>query len=264
MLESSVRRKIIFLLSVAYSICLLNRLSSPYICVTPKEDAPLTKDANIWKPKPLASRPVVFVGGCPRSGTTLTRAMLDAHPDIRCGQETHVIPSVLDSYERIVQMGRQGLENSDVSDGTLFRATKAFVSKIIEGHGAPSKYLCNKDPLLLQHMQTIARMFPKAKFLLMVRDGRAVTHSIVSRNIVITNVDITSHINVAAFWCVATKMMITDCTQMAEQCMIVFYEKLVGDPSTQMKEVLRFLDIPWHDNVLRHHEMIGSEVFLSK
>lgn len=39
--------------------------------------------------------PLVFIGGVPRSGTTLMRAMLDAHPDVRCGQETRVIPRIL-------------------------------------------------------------------------------------------------------------------------------------------------------------------------
>ncbi len=32
--------------------------------------------------------PLIFIGGVPRSGTTLMRAMLDAHPDVRCGEET--------------------------------------------------------------------------------------------------------------------------------------------------------------------------------
>ena len=39
--------------------------------------------------------PLVFIGGVPRSGTTLMRAMLDAHPDVRCGEETRVIPRIL-------------------------------------------------------------------------------------------------------------------------------------------------------------------------
>lgn len=39
--------------------------------------------------------PIIFIGGMPRSGTTLLRVMLDAHPDIRCGEETRVIPRLL-------------------------------------------------------------------------------------------------------------------------------------------------------------------------
>ena len=30
--------------------------------------------------------PFIFIGGMPRSGTTLMRAMMDAHPDVRCGE----------------------------------------------------------------------------------------------------------------------------------------------------------------------------------
>ena len=39
--------------------------------------------------------PLIFIGGVPRSGTTLVRAMLDAHPMVRCGEETRVIPRIL-------------------------------------------------------------------------------------------------------------------------------------------------------------------------
>ena len=39
--------------------------------------------------------PLIFIGGVPRSGTTLARAMLDAHPLVRCGEETRVIPRIL-------------------------------------------------------------------------------------------------------------------------------------------------------------------------
>ena len=42
-----------------------------------------------------SNKPVIFIGGMPRSGTTLMRAILDSHPHVRCGEETRVIPRVL-------------------------------------------------------------------------------------------------------------------------------------------------------------------------
>lgn len=42
-----------------------------------------------------SSKPIIFIGGMPRSGTTLMRAILDSHPLVRCGEETRVIPRIL-------------------------------------------------------------------------------------------------------------------------------------------------------------------------
>ena len=41
------------------------------------------------------SHPLVFIGGHPRSGTTLMRAMLDAHAKVRCGEESRIIPRIV-------------------------------------------------------------------------------------------------------------------------------------------------------------------------
>jgi hypothetical protein len=38
---------------------------------------------------------IIFIGGMPRSGTTLMRAILDSHPRVRCGEETRIIPRIL-------------------------------------------------------------------------------------------------------------------------------------------------------------------------
>jgi len=58
-----------------------------------------------------------------------------------------------------------------------------LVYQVIAKHGEPAPRLCNKDPFALKSMVELSNMFPNAKFLLMVRDGRAVVHSIMSRKV---------------------------------------------------------------------------------
>ncbi len=52
----------------------------------------------------------------------------------------------------------------------------------------------------------------------------------------------------------------------AERCMIVYYEQLVLHPETWMRQILKFLDIPWDNAVLHHDELINKPggVVLSK
>lgn len=213
-----------------------------------------------------ALQKTVFVGGVPRSGTTLARAMLDAHPDIRCGEETRVIPRIISMRSRWNKSQREHsrLQEAGLSDETLDSATRAFISEIILNHGRMAKYLCNKDPLVLNYMTDISRIFPRAKFILMVRDGRAVAYSIVSRNVTISGVDSKNYLSAALFWNKVVQRMSTDCINNRDKCLMVLYEDLVSDPRLWMTKILKFLEIPWHENVLRHHELINSEVSLSK
>lgn len=107
--------------------------------------------------------PVVFVGGFPRSGTTLMRAMLDAHPDIRCGEETRVIPRMLALRQTWARHSIEGhaLEDEGISQETLDAATTAFILQIIARHGEPAPLLCNKDPFTLKSAVYLSHLFTK-------------------------------------------------------------------------------------------------------
>lgn len=215
---------------------------------------------------PVEERPYIFVGGVPRSGTTLTRVLLDAHPDIRCGQETRLIPRILSMSARWRKSNkeRRRLEEAGLNEAVLSLVIRNFISDVMEHHGAPALRLCNKDPLALNHMDQLVKMFPRAKFIMLVRDGRAVAHSIVKRNISITGVDSSSFVSAAAFWNkVATKMW-KSCQSLKEACLPVYYEQLVTNPRQVMGHLLQFVNVRWHDNVLKHHQLLHSEVNLSK
>lgn len=216
---------------------------------------------------PMEARQVIFVGGVPRSGTTLMRAMLDAHPDVHCGEETRVIPRILGMRSRWEHSEKEHrrLDEAGMDQNVLDRATRAFISEIIKGHGLPSKYLCNKDPLALNYMHDVVRLYPKAKFVLMVRDGRSVAYSIVKRNVTITGVNSKNYMSAAMFWNKVVTRMTRDCSMLGKhRCLEVRYEKLVKSPQVWMKSILEFLRVPWNPNVLHHEKFINSEVSLSR
>ncbi|KAL7294294.1 hypothetical protein TKK_0012309 [Trichogramma kaykai] len=205
--------------------------------------------------------PLIFIGGVPRSGTTLMRAMLDAHPEVRCGQETRIIPRILQMRSHWVKSERESvrLEEAGVSKEVMDSAIAAFCLEVIARHGEPAPRLCNKDPLTLKMGSYVLDLFPNAKFLFMVRDGRATVHSIISRKVTITGFDLTSYRQCMIKWNQAILMMHKQCREVGpDRCLMVPYEQLVLHPREWMQKILGFLDVPWNESVLHHEEFINK------
>lgn len=128
--------------------------------------------------------PLVFVGGMARSGTTLMRVILDSHPKIKCGPETHILPSFLFWLTKFRSRSNNlRLELSGITNPIIDQAAASFLMEIFLRHTQSADVLCKKDPFLMLEAQYLKQLFPRAKFIFMVRDGRAVAHSIVTRKV---------------------------------------------------------------------------------
>ncbi|KAL7078867.1 hypothetical protein ACQ4LE_001871 [Meloidogyne hapla] len=213
------------------------------------------------------SNPFIFIGGIPRSGTTLMRAMLDAHPDVRCGEETRVIPRVLAlraQWKKSEKEWRR-LQEAGVDEKVINSAISAFIVNVIIGHGDPAPRLCNKDPFTLKSTIYLSELFPKAKFIFLIRDGRATVHSIISRKITITGFDLNDFKQCLQKWNAGIEVMNEQCKQVGEEkCIKVYYEQLVLHPEQEMRKILTFLNLPWNISVLHHEMFIGNKISLSK
>jgi hypothetical protein len=138
----------------------------------------------------------VFIVGCPRSGTTLLQRIVDAHPQIAVTPETHWIPSYLPKliekapegevtkrfvrrllrYHRFAQLGvgRKPLKKLLKADRPLSYAR--FVSAVFDLYGkAQGKALVgDKTPGYARQIPVLHSLWPEARFVHLVRDGRDV------------------------------------------------------------------------------------------
>ncbi|KAM4809013.1 protein-tyrosine sulfotransferase 2 [Rhinophrynus dorsalis] len=235
----------------------------------PENEELVMLDSNNIEYRYSKDMPLIFIGGVPRSGTTLMRAMLDAHPDVRCGEETRIIPRILAMRQAWSKSGseKMRLDEAGVTDHVMDSAVQAFILEIIAKHGEPAKLLCNKDPFTLKSSVYLSRLFPNSKFLLMIRDGRASVHSMITRKITIAGFDLNSYRDCLTKWNKAIEIMYAQCLEIGERkCLPVYYEQLVLHPKQTMNAIIDFLGISWNDAVLHHEELIGKPggVSLSK
>jgi protein-tyrosine sulfotransferase len=213
--------------------------------------------------KILHNTPLIFIGGSYRSGTTLMRVMLDAHPLIRCGQETRILPRFLDFIQRQKLTDSVKLEQAGISKASLDKATRTFISNIIYSQGKIAQNICTKDPETLKHIELLAQLYTNSKFILMIRDARATIYSVMKKNLSAGQYSQDYSKNFI-IWNRFIHNMYSQCTRVGKtRCLPVFYEQLVLFPEKEMRKILKFLNIPWNESVLKHEVQIGKKISTS-
>jgi sulfotransferase family protein len=149
--------------------------------------------------------PYVFVVGCPRSGTSVLRRMLGANPSLAMfTRETHWIPrcfhqrigvtpagevtgeliSWLAADKRFPSMGigRDELEALLENERPLRLPYARFVSLVFDLYAAKAgkSFAGDKTPVYARELPTLHALFPRARFVHIIRDGRDVALSLLA------------------------------------------------------------------------------------
>ena len=237
--------------------------------------------------------PYVFIVGCARSGTKLLRKIIDAHPQIAIPPETQWIPkpferrqgvtpdglvtpelvSRLLSREKFTRMriGQDELEGLVAGEEPV--SYSSFVSAIFDlyGKGQGKRLVGDKTPSYLRHIPTLHALWPQAKFVHLIRDGRDVCLSIlnwkrgerVAGRFATWSEDPVSI--TALWWKWNVRLGREDGAPLGPDLYHeVHYEALVSEPAKTCETLCDFLSIPYDEGVFKFHERLPDPRFHHK
>ncbi|GAC1398044.1 MAG: sulfotransferase [Chloroflexota bacterium] len=220
---------------------------------------------------PVDTRSPIFIGGQRRSGTTLLRVLLNRHPHIACGPETHFVrrPDIQGWHARLSDEWGERVERYGFERSILDRSMASLIDNLFTRYQLREGKLrwAEKTPNNILHIDYLFRLFPCAQFIHIIRDPRDVYGSIVQRlRTDKPHWDKFTPQYSAEDWC---KAILAGKTWRGEtdRYLEIHYESLVSTPENLMQTVMNFLREPWDPCILDpradNHEVLtqaGSKV----
>jgi sulfotransferase family protein len=227
--------------------------------------------------------PYVFVVGCPRSGTTLLQRMLDAHPDLAVINETLWITRQADRRKGVTREGfvtselvsrlfeyprfrrldipREEVERLLDSDDPV--SYPRFVSGIFDlyGRSRGKRLVGDKSPGYVREMATLHALWPEAKFIHLIRDGRDVWLSVTGwkkadRSVGQFATWSQDPVATTALWWERSVRLGREAGASLNTTLYheVRYEDLVADPGRECGALCDFLGLSYDEAMLRFYE----------
>jgi hypothetical protein len=152
----------------------------------PAKAEPFNYDATHDAIARLRRKQVFFIGGAPKSGTTWLQLLLNAHPEISCSGEGHFIDRLLPRLDQAVKQHNATIDRKNHSifeglDGqplftsghVYYLATAAIALMLcLPAKSNAAVSVGDKTPDNVRFFPLLAGLFPSAKFIHIVRDGR--------------------------------------------------------------------------------------------
>jgi protein-tyrosine sulfotransferase len=202
---------------------------------------------------------LIFVGGPPRSGTTLVQNMLDCHGEIHGGPEFLHIPDIVQVRSKLhTSIARKWIDlicSYEQVDKMTAAWIEGFLLPLADSQKA--RFLSEKTPENVLVFPQLIELFPKARFIFVVRDPRAIVSSLLEVGVRARAKGLRPPFFTKNL---STAMAYTrDCIEKGfkavgtapERVYVVVYERLVRAPQEETQAICDFLQIAWESTMMR-------------
>ena len=207
-----------------------------------------------------ASSGLVFVLCTSRSGSTLLRFVLDAHPDLACPPETRlpgVLTQLATAWSATHALSWPGGKNGqapiqEAAAAGVRHTVDQMLGPYLAGRG--KKRYCDKNLGTEQHVEVLLNVFPEAKFLCLYRHPMdMIASGIEACPWGLVNYGFEPYAArapgnsvhaLARYWADHTAAILAVQEKYPDSCHRVRYEDLVSEPEAVAAEVFGFLGVP--------------------
>ena len=216
-----------------------------------------------------SSPTATVVLGVSRSGTTLLKAMLDAHSQLAIPSESYFLPQLwdrhgeqperdafVDDLGRLERLREWGVDPAQVRERLPERPAFAEAVQSIYRVYAESRgklRFGDKTPLYMQHLNVLERAFPDARYVHIVRDGRDAAASMraMTRKPRFNLSRPRGVGDFAAAW--QREVLAARLFGRTHPYHELRYEDLVEEPESRLREVCAFLELEYEPGMLEYH-----------
>lgn len=216
------------------------------------------------------SPPPLIVLGVRRSGTTLLRVMLDRNPAVAVPDESYFVPQLarrhrgvvdraafVDDLRRLQTLVEWELSPDEVAERLRpGMPTGEAIAAVFEAYAAErgKTRWGDKTPLYMQHLPLLERLFPSARFVHLIRDGRDAALSFLSVPEGIMTAGWGHPRDAVGFACQwATEVRAARALGGRvgpERYLEVRYEALVSDTESELRRICSFAELEYDDAML--------------
>ena len=221
-------------------------------------------DVATWQDSgPETEDSPVFIVGFPRSGTTLLEQVLDAHPLLRSMDER---PFLGAAVKAVIERGiRYPTELGRLTAKDVEAIRAAYWDSVRERvRLGPGQRLIDKNPLNMNMLPMIRRLFPQAPIVLIIRhpcdtllscflqDFRAPGLALLCRDLAtLAN----AYARTFGFWYSQLPLLRPKTRE-------VIYERFAADFAAQVENLCAFLQLPWDQAMLAPGEHARAKGFI--
>jgi tetratricopeptide (TPR) repeat protein len=223
------------------------------------------EDVASWQDTgPAMQDSPVFVVGFPRSGTTLLEQVLDAHPLLRSMDERPCMGMVVSEMTALVgrypgELGKLTAANLEAIRSRYWERARKLVKL------GPGQRLVDKNPLNMNKLPAIARLFPRAPIILAVRHPCDVLLSCFLQNFRSPGLarvcgDLTT---LAELYARSFASWYAQADLLQPRTHEVIYERLTADVAGEVNGLCAFLQLPWDQAMLAPGEHARARGFIN-